>query len=329
MTSRSVLFVGGTGKISSACVVRAIELGFDVSVLNRNQTSVRPLPKDVTRFTADIHDVGAVRNAIGDQHFDAVADFNIFDPRYVETDIDLFENRTGQFVFISSASAYQKPVARLPITESTPLVNPFWDYSRRKIACEELLLKAYRERAFPATIVRPSHTYDRTLLPFDGGWTVVDRMRKGKPVVVHGDGTSLWVLTHHDDFARAFVRLLANPLTIGDTFHITGDEVLTWDQIHRQVAEAAGVAEPHLVHVASETISKMLPDWGPGLLGDKSHSVLFDNTKIKHLAPGWAATIPFAEGARQVVDWFDAQPERQVVDEQVNKTFDVLVEQYG
>ncbi len=329
MTSRSVLFVGGTGKISSACVVRAVEAGFDVCVLNRNRTSLRPLPEGVTRFTADIHDVASVRNAIGDRHFDAVADFNIFDPAYVETDIELFENRTGQFVFISSASAYQKPVARLPITESTPLANPFWDYSRRKIACEELLLKVYRERAFPATIVRPSHTYDRTLLPFDGGWTVVDRMRKGQPVVVHGDGTSLWVLTHHDDFARAFVRLLANPLTIGDTFHITGDEVLTWDQIHRQVAEAAGVAEPHLVHVASETISKVLPDWGPGLLGDKSHSVLFDNTKIKRLAPGWAATIPFAEGARQVVDWFDAQPDRQVVDQDVTKAFDVLAEQYG
>ena len=329
MTSRSVLFVGGTGKISSACVARAIEVGFDVCVLNRNQTSVRPLPKGVTRFTADIHDVAAVRKAIGDRNFDAVVDFNIFDPGYVETDIDLFKNRTGQFVFISSASAYQKPVARLPITESTPLVNPFWDYSRRKIACEELLLKAYREGGFPATIVRPSHTYDRTLLPFDGGWTVVDRMRKGKPVVVHGDGTSLWVLTHHDDFARAFVRLLANPLTIGDTFHITSDEVLTWDQIHRQVAAAAGVAEPHLVHVAAETISKVIPDWGPGLLGDKSHSVFFDNTKVKQLAPGWVATIPFAEGARQVIDWFDADPDRQVVDEGVAKAFDALAEQYA
>jgi nucleoside-diphosphate-sugar epimerase len=329
MTSRSVLFVGGTGKISSACVVRAIETGFDVCVLNRNQTSARPLPQGVTRFTADIHDVAAVRNAIGDRNFDAVVDFNIFDPGYVETDIDLFKDRTGQFVFISSASAYQKPVARLPITESTPLANPFWDYSRRKIACEELLLKAYRESGFPATIVRPSHTYDRTLLPFDGGWTVVDRMRKGQPVVVHGDGTSLWVMTHHDDFARAFVRLLANPLTIGDTFHITSDEVLTWDQIHRQVAAAAGVAEPHLVHVAAETISKVLPAWGPGLLGDKSHSVFFDNTKVKQLAPGWAATIPFAEGACQVIDWFDAEPDRQVVDDGVAKGFDTLAEQYA
>ena len=230
MTSPAVLFVGGTGKISSACVVRAIERGFDVCVLNRNQTSVRPLPKDVTRLTADIRDAPAARKAIADRHFDAVVDFTIRDPEHAQSDIDIFKDRTGQFVFISSASAYQKPVARLPITESTPLVNPYWDYSRRKIACEERLLREYREHGFPATIVRPSHTYDRTLLPFDGGWTVVDRMRKGKPVVVHGDGTSLWVLTHHDDFARAFVRLLANPLTIGDAFHITSDEVLTWDQ---------------------------------------------------------------------------------------------------
>jgi nucleoside-diphosphate-sugar epimerase len=329
MRSPSVLFVGGTGKISSACVVRAIELGFDVSVLNRNQTALRPLPTEVTRFTADVRDVAAARQAIGDRHFDAVVDFTIRLPEQVETDIDLFRGRTGQFIFISSASAYQKPVARLPITESTPLVNPYWEYSRRKIACEERLLWAHREQGFPVTIVRPSHTYDRTGLPVDGGWTVVDRMRKGKPVVVHGDGTSLWVLTHHDDFARAFVRLLANPLTIGDSFHITSDEVLTWDQINRMVARAAGVTEPHLVHVSSETIAKVLPDWGPPLLGDKAHSVIFDNSKIRCLAPGWVATIPFARGASEIIDWFDAQPDRQVVDGTVDKAFDVLTEQYS
>jgi nucleoside-diphosphate-sugar epimerase len=329
MRSQSVLFVGGTGKISSACVVRAIEQGFDVCVLNRNQTTVRPLPQEVTRFTADIRDVPAARKALGSRQFDAVVDFNIREPEHVETDIDLFQDRTGQFVFISSASAYQKPLARLPITESTPLVNPYWEYSRRKIACEELLLQAHREHGFPATIVRPSHTYDRTLLPFDGGWTVVDRMRKGQPVIVHGDGTSLWVLTHHDDFARAFVRLLANPLTIGDTFHITSDEVLSWDQIHRLVAQAAGVAELHLVHVASETIAKVLPAWGPGLLGDKAYSVMFDNSKIKRLAPGWVATIPFAEGARQIIDWYDGQTDRQVVDEGISKAFDLMADQYS
>lgn len=328
MAQLSVLFVGGTGKISSACVVRAMESGFDVSVLNRNHTSIRPLPEAVNRLTADVRDVPAAREALGHRNFDVVADFTVFGPAQVLTDIELFGGRTGQFIFISSASAYQKPVARLPITESTPLVNPYWEYSRQKIACEEALLKAHRENGFPVTIVRPSHTYDRTGLPFNGGWTVVDRMRAGKPVVVHGDGTSLWVMTHHDDFARAFVRLLANPLAVGDSFHITSDEVLTWDQIHRQVASAAGVAEPNLVHVASETIAKVLPDWGPAILGDKAHSVIFDNSKVKALAPGWRATIPFADGAREVIDWLDSHPGQQVVDETVDKAFDVLAEQY-
>lgn len=324
----SVLFVGGTGKISSACVAEAVERGFEVSVLNRDQTSLRPLPKEVTRLTADVRDVGAARSALGDRRFDAVVDVTVYGPAQVAADIELFSGRTGQFVFISSASAYQKPVARLPITESTPLVNPFWEYSRQKIACEDALLRAHRDHGFPVTIVRPSHTYDRTGLPFDGGWTVVDRMRRGKPVVVHGDGTSLWALTHHVDFARAFVHLLANPLAIGDTFHITGDEVLTWDQIHRLVATAAGV-EPDLVHVSSEMIARVLPDWGPPLLGDKAHSVIFDNSKIRRLAPGWVAAVPFAAGARQIVDWFDAHPDRRIVDEKVDAAFDALVEHHG
>ncbi len=328
MAPRSVLFVGGTGKISSACVAEAARRGFEVSVMNRNQSSLRPLPADVTRLTADVRDLGAARTALGDRRFDAVVDVTIFDPDQVVTDIDLFAGRTDQFVFISSASAYQKPVARLPITESTPLVNPVWEYSRRKIACEDALVRAHREDGFPVTIVRPSHTYDRTGLPFDGRWTVVDRMRRGKPVVVHGDGTSLWALTHHVDFARAFVHLLANPLAIGDSFHITGDEVLTWDQIHRIVAEAAG-AEPHLVHVASEAIATVLPEWGPPLLGDKAHSVIFDNSKIKRLAPGRVAEVPYAEGAREIIGWFDSHPEHQVVDQKVDAAFDTLVERFS
>lgn len=328
MAPLSVLFVGGTGKISSACVAESVQRGFEVSVLNRNQTSLRPLHQGAERITADVRDVKAARAALGDRRFDAVVDVTIFGPDQVATDIELFGGRTDQFVFISSASAYQKPVARLPITESTPLVNPFWDYSRSKIACEDALLQAHRDHGFPVTIVRPSHTYDCTGLPFDGGWTVVDRMRRGKPVVVHGDGTSLWVLTHNVDFARAFVHLLANPLTIGDTFHITSDEVLTWDQIHHLVAQAAG-AEPHLVHVASEAIATVLPDWGAPLLGDKAHSVIFDNSKVKRLAPGWAATVPFAEGARQIIDWFDAHPERKLVDAKVEAAFATLIERFG
>ena len=323
MAALSVLFVGGTGKISSACVVEAMARGFEVSVLNRHETSLRPLPEGVTQITADIRDVGAARAALGDRRFDAVVDVTIFDPARVPLDVDLFSGRTGQFIFISSASAYQKPPARLPITESTPLVNPFWEYSRNKIACEEALLRAHRDHGFPVTIVRPSHTYDRTALPFDGGWTVVDRMRRGKPVVVHGDGTSLWALTHHVDFARAFVALLANPLAIGDTFHITTDEVLTWDQIHRLVATAAG-AEAQLVHVASETIAQVLPDWGPGLIGDKAHSVIFDNSKLRHFVPDYVATTTWAQGAREIAEWRLAHPDRNVVDPRLDALFDRL-----
>ena len=328
MGSLSVLFVGGTGKISSACVVRALEAGCDVYVLNRGQTTLRPLPTGTTSLQADVRDVGATNAALKNMEFTSVVDFTVREPAQVTTDIEIFAGRTQQFIFISSASAYQKPAARLPITESTPLSNPFWDYSRKKIACEEAFMAAYRDKGFPVTIVRPSHTYDRTGLPFDGGWTVVDRMRRGKPVVVHGDGSSLWALTHHDDFARAFVRLLGNPSTIGDSFHITTDDLLTWDQIHHLVARAAGVAA-RLVHVASETIAKVLPEWGPQILGDKAHSVIFDNSKIRRVAPGWAALIPYSEGARQTIEWIDQHPERQVVDPKVDAAFDLLADKYS
>jgi nucleoside-diphosphate-sugar epimerase len=326
--SLSVLFVGGTGKISSACVARALEAGCDVYVLNRGQTTVRPLPTGTTSLQADVRDVEATKAALKGMEFISVVDFTIQEPAQVTTDVEIFAGRTQQFIFISSASAYQKPAARLPITESTPLSNPFWDYSRKKIACEEAFMTAYRDKGFPVTIVRPSHTYDRTSLPFDGGWTVVDRMRRGKPVVVHGDGSSLWALTHHDDFARAFVRLLGNPSTIGDSFHITTDDLLTWDQIHHLVARAAGV-EARLVHVASETIAKVLPEWGPQVLGDKAHSVIFDNSKIRRVAPGWAALIPYSEGARQTIEWIDQHPERQVVDPKVDAAFDLLADKYS
>ncbi len=328
MAARSVLFVGGTGRISSACVVRAIESGCDVSVLNRSTTTARPLPEGVRSFTADVRDPESVRAALGGREFDAVANFVVMTEDQARADIEQFAGRTAQYVFISSASAYQKPVARIPIVESTPLRNPYWQYSRDKIACELAFSEAYRTSGFPVTIVRPSHTYDKTMLPFDGGWTVVDRMRRSKPVVVHGDGTSLWTLTHHDDFARAFVSLLGNPQAVGDAVHITSDEVLTWNQIHEIVARAAG-ADARLVHVASESIATALPAWGPGLLGDKSHSLVFDNAKIRHLAPGWTATIPYAVGAREVLEWFDADPARQVVDPAVDEAMDALVARHG
>jgi nucleoside-diphosphate-sugar epimerase len=319
-----VLFIGGTGVISTACVRTALEAGYEVTVLNRGATSTRPVPEGAEVVRADIRDAASVATALAGRTFDVVCDFVAFTPEHVQTDLDLFTGRTGQYVFISSASAYQKPPARLPILESTPLRNPYWQYSRDKIACEDLLTKAYRDHAFPVTVVRPSHTYDPSLVPTMGGWTDVDRMRRGKPVVVLGDGTSLWTLTHHTDFAPAFVGLLGRPQAYGEAFTITSDNVLTWNQIYLALANAAGVAEPHLVHIASETIAVADPELGPGLVGDKAHSVVFDNSKIKSFVPGWVAKVPFAAGAREMVDWFDADPARKVIDQHRNNVWDAL-----
>lgn len=324
MTSLKVLFIGGTGVISSACANRAAAAGIDLTILNRGVTTVRPIPDDAEVLHGDVRDPDFAREALGDRTFDVVVDFVAFTPQHVQADIDLFAGRIGQYVFISSASAYQTPPARLPILESTPLRNPRWQYSRDKIACEDLLVAAYRNTGFPATIVRPSHTYDRTLVPLIGGWTALDRMRRGQAVVVPGDGTSLWTLTHHADFAKGFVGLLGHPQAIGDSFHVTSDEVLTWNQIYEAMAAAAGV-EPHLVHVASETIAAALPDLGPGLLGDKAHSSIFDNSKVKGLVPGYVATIPFPAGAREIVAWYDADPHRRTVDADLDAGFDKLV----
>jgi nucleoside-diphosphate-sugar epimerase len=322
-----VLFIGGTGTISSACSQLAVERGIDLYLFNRGETS-RPIPEEAHVLRGDIRDRASVDSALGDATFDAVVNWINFTPDQVEADVDLFRGRTGQYIFISSASAYQKPITSLPITESTPLHNPYWEYSRNKIACEERLMRAYREEGFPITIVRPSHTYDRTRLPFQNRYTVIDRMRKGKPVVVHGDGTSLWVLTHHRDFAKGFVGLLGNPHALGDAFHITSDEVLTWNQIFTILAHAAGVAEPRLVHVPSELIAAFDADWGAGLLGDKAHSVIFDNTKVKRLVPDFVATIPFYQGAEEVMAWFDGDPARQVVSPEDNELLDRIIAAY-
>ena len=327
MSELSVLVIGGSGVISSACVALAVERGLDVTVLNRGESSLRPLPDGVRVVHADVRDPAAVRAALGDADFDSVADFVAYTPEHVRTDLDLFTGRTGQYVFISSASAYQTPPARLPVTESTPLRNPYWQYSRDKIACEDLLVEAYRERAFPATIVRPSHTYDATLVPFDGGWTVVERMRAGKPVIVHGDGTSLWTLTHHDDFARGFVPLLGHPRTVGEAFQIMGDDVLTWDQIAQTLAAAAGV-DADIVHVPSDAIAAADPDWGAGLLGDKAHSMVFDTTKLRRVVPDFVATIPFEVGAREIVDWHDEDGARRRVDERLDAVMDDLAARF-
>jgi nucleoside-diphosphate-sugar epimerase len=324
VTQRSVLIIGGNGIISSSVSKLALERGFDVTLLNRGQSDTRPPLAGAKHLTGDAGDATSISKAVGANDFDVVVNFRSFLPEQVAADVELFTGRTGQYVYISSASAYQKPVAHLPITESTPLANPFWQYSRDKIASEDILVAAYREHGFPATIVRPSHTYDETLIPLEGGWTVLDRMRRGLPVVVHGDGTSLWTLTHSRDFAVGFVGLLDNPVAVGDTFQITSNFVYPWDAVYRMLGDALGV-EPNLVHVASETIAKTLPEWGPGLLGDKSHSVIFDNSKLRAVVPSFLPTTTFAQGAREIVAWHEAAESRRFVDDKLNAAFDQLI----
>jgi nucleoside-diphosphate-sugar epimerase len=325
MTALKVLFLGGTGIISAACSRLAVDRGIELHLLNRGATSLRPAPREAVLRRADARDPAQVRSALGDEEFDVVVDWVAFTPEHVHDDLDLFRGRTGQLVFISSASAYATPPAQLPVVESTPLRNPFWQYSRDKIACEDALTAAHREEGFPVTVVRPSHTYDRTSVPLDGGWTAVARMREGKPVVVHGDGSSLWTLTHASDFARGFVPLLGDSRTLGEAVHITSDDVRTWDQITRALASAAGV-EPEIVHVPSDAIAARNPDWGAGLLGDKTHSLVFDNAKVRRLVPDFVATVPFDAGAREIVAWHDEDPARQRIDKRLDALMDSLVE---
>lgn len=318
-----VLFVGGTGIISSACSELAVQRGIELYLLNRG-SSIRPIAKGAIHLPGDIRQPASVVAALGDRSFDAVVEWIAFTPEQVRLDIELFRKRTGQYIFISSASAYQKPPSHLPITESTPLINPFWRYSRDKAACEAILEQAGKEDEFPYTIVRPSHTYDRTLLPFHGGYTTVARMRAGKPVVVPGDGTSLWTLTHHRDFAVGLVGLVGNPQSLRQTFHITSDELLSWNQIYTLVAAAAGV-EPHPVHVPSELIARYDPEWGDSLLGDKQHSMIFDNHKIRQLVPEFNPVIPFWQGAQEIIAWYDENPSRQTVDVQNDRIQELLI----
>jgi nucleoside-diphosphate-sugar epimerase len=327
VTAQRVLIIGGNGNISGSVTRLAVERGMNVTLLNPGTSTLRPASEAVETEIGDADDPDSMRSAIGGREFDVVVNFRAFQPEQVAADVERFSGRTGQYVFISSASAYQKPVAHLPIVESTPLRNPFWQYSRDKIACEDVLVSAYRERAFPMTIVRPSHTYDATLIPLDGGWTVLDRMRRGVPIVIHGDGTSLWTLTHAHDFARAFVGLLGNPHALGAPVQITSDESLTWDAIAGLFAGALGV-DARIVHVASETLAAEV-DYGDGLLGDKAHSVVFDNSRVKSLVPGWQATIPFAEGVHEIVDWHLADVARQKVDAALDAAYDHLTQQFG
>jgi nucleoside-diphosphate-sugar epimerase len=324
-----ILFIGGTGTISSACAQLALARGFELTILNRGN---RPTWPGARQIKADINDAEATATVLGNDKWDAIVDYFAFTAAEIEQRIALFRGRTAQFIFISSASAYQKPLVSFPITESTPLVNPFWDYSRNKIACEERLLRALREENFPATIIRPSWTYDEKhiTVPVNSpkNFTIMDRLRRGQPVIVPGDGTSLWTMTHNTDFAKGLVGLLGHRGTIGHAFHITSDEALTWNQIYETVAEAAGAPKPKLVHIASDFITACLPEFAGGLHGDKAHSAVFDNSKIKRFVPDFVATTRFRDGMACSVKWFDADPARQEIDAAANTAWDKLIAAY-
>ena len=321
----NVLFIGGTGVISSACSALAVKQGIDLTLLNRGQTN-RPVPEGVTLLHGDIHDP-AVGDLLADRTWDAVVDWIAYTPDHIQRDINLFRGRTRQYIFISSTSVYQTPPASLPVTESTLLDNPYWDYAQDKIACEDLLVQAYRNEKFPMTIIRPSHTLDQTKIPLLGGYTTLNRMRQGKKVVVYGNGTSLWTLTHHTDFAKGFVPLLGHAGTIGDTIHITSDEWLSWNQIYAIMAQSLGV-EPRLIHVPSDLIAAFDSEIGAGILGDKSNSMIFDNSKIKRLVSNFACSMPFSRSAHEIVNWYDADPARQVVDERLDNLMDRIISAY-
>ncbi|WP_214629515.1 SDR family oxidoreductase [Paenibacillus agaridevorans] len=309
------LFIGGTGTISSAITKQLAEQGHELYLLNRgNRQST--LPDNVITIQADINDESKVAELISELSFDVVADFIAFEPSQLERDYRLFKDKTKQFIFISSASAYQKPLSDYRITEGTPLANPYWQYSRNKIACEDYLMKQYREQGFPVTIVRPSHTYDERSIPLgvhgrNGSWQVAKRMLENKPVIIHGDGTSLWTMTHNSDFAQGFIGLMDNLHAIGEAVQITSDESLTWNQIYECIASALGV-KLNAVHVSSSFLAACSEmDYTGGLIGDKANSVVFDNSKLKRLVPGFTATTRFDQGIKATIRHILGHPELQ------------------
>jgi nucleoside-diphosphate-sugar epimerase len=329
-----LLFIGGTGIISSACAELAVRRGHELLLVNRSVSKKVPVPVGVTVLQADVYaEEARLASLLAGYHFDAVVDYMAFTANDIERDLRLFRGRTDQFVFISSASAYQKPVRNYRITEETPLENPYWKYSRNKIACEDRLLQAYRDDGFPFTIVRPSHTYGLTQIPFGVSswthpWTVIDRMLRGQKVIVPGDGTSLWVLTWNADFARGLVGLLGNKRAIGETFQITSDEVLSWEQIYLEAYHALGLG-PNLIHIPSDLVGLYHPPSFGSLVGDKSNSVVFDNSKIKRFVPGFSCEVTWAEGVRRSLAWFRAHPEFQTIDQEMNAIWDRIITAYS
>jgi len=328
-----LLFIGGTGLLSSACSELAVARGHELFLLNRSASTRHPAPEGAAVLQADVRaDETHLAGLLAGHRFDAVVDFIAFTVEDIERDIRLLRRKTDQFVFISSASVYQKPPKNYLVTETTPLGNPFWQYSRDKIACEERLVRAYLEQDFPSTIIRPSLTYGLSQIPFVGAswqhpYTVIDRMKRGKKVIIPGDGTSLWTLTWNADFAKGLVGLLGREKAIGEVFHITSDEVLTWNQIFLEAYQALGLA-PNVIHIASDFIVAHQPEKAGTLLGDKVNSVVFDNSKIKRFVPGFKCEVTWAEGLRRALRWFEEDPSRQTVDDEMNAKWDRIIEAY-
>lgn len=325
-----VLFIGGTGLISSACSELAVEKGGELFILNRGLSTKYSSPNGAHLLAGDVYqDESGVAAMLADHHFDVVADWIAFTPADIERDIRLFTGKTEQFIFISSASAYQKPPGHYIITEETPLENPFWQYSRDKIACEERLLQEYRENGFPVTIVRPSLTYGPSQLPLcTNSWqypyTIIERIKRGKKIVIPGDGTSLWIFTWNADFALGFLGLLGRKDAIGEAFHITSDEVLTWNQAYEEVGRALGV-KLDIIHIASDLIAKYDEHAIGSLIGDKVNSVVFDNSKIKRLVPEFDCKVSWTDGVRRSIAWFEADPSRQTIDEEADQLWDTII----
>ena len=328
-----VLFIGGTGLISSACSQLAVDRDIDLTILNRSLTHKHPVPEGVKLIRADIHaDEPSLKRLLGSQQFDAVVDWIAFTPADVQRDIRLFSGRAHQFVFISSASAYEKPPSHYLISEETPLSNPYWEYSRNKKACEERLMDEYARRGFPVTIIRPSLTYGPSQIPLCvGSWqhpyTIIDRMQRGLRIIIPGDGTSLWVLTWNEDFAVGLLGLLGRADAIGEAFHITSDEVLNWNQIYQETGRALGL-QPEFVHIPSDLIAAFDPGALGSLIGDKANSAVFDNRKIKRFVPEFHARTTWVEGVRRAIAWFEAEPARRTIDQSSNQLWDAIISAY-
>lgn len=320
-----ILFIGGTGVISSSCSELCIEKGYELYLINRGNSFRKP-PSKAKILKANINDIGFVKSLLANYQFDSVVDWIAFNENDVKRDYELFKDKTKQYIFISSASAYHKPPIKLPITEDVPLVNPFWKYSQLKIECEKFLMDKFHKENFPVTICRPSHTYDKTKPALRMGYLPFHRMKNGKKIIIHGDGNTLWTLTHTRDFAKGFIGLIGNYTTVGEAFHITSDKTYTWNQIAQILAEKSRY-ELNPIHIPIDFIAKYDKDWGSELYGDKAYDTYFDNSKIKTIVPDFNASIPLEYGAEEIAEWY-SHPSNQIVNETVDNIMDNIISLY-